>query len=78
MDHTITITIEDVKGVKEFTFHKRVKHFALYTAVAVIILLIAGAGAVFYLTGELSSIGTKKSMLEAQNVLLEQTIKKHY
>ena len=75
MDHNITITIEDVKGVKEFTFHKRVKHFALYTAVAVIILLIAGAGAVFYLTGELSSIGTKKSMLEAQNVLLEQTIK---
>ncbi|MCJ7765979.1 MAG: hypothetical protein MUP09_08585, partial [Thiovulaceae bacterium] len=75
MDHNITITVEDVKGVKEFTFHKRVKHFAFYTIGAVILLLIAGVITVFYLSRELGSIETKKSILEAQNTLLEQTIK---
>lgn len=74
MDHNITITVEDVKGVKEFTFHKRVKHFALYTAAAVILLLIGSAYTVFYLTKELGSIEAKKSILEAQNVVLEKTI----
>jgi len=74
VDHNITITVEDVKGVKEFTFHKRVKHFALYTAAAVILLLIGSAYTVFYLTKELGSIEAKKSILEAQNVVLEKTI----
>ena len=74
MDHNITITVEDVKGVKEFTFHKRVKHFALYTAAAVILMLIGSAYTVFYLTKELGSIEAKKSILEAQNVVLEKTI----
>jgi len=75
MDHNITITIEDIKGIKEFTFHKRVKHFAFYSIGAVIILLIAGAVTVFYLTRELGGIEAKKSILEAQNRVLEQTIK---
>ncbi|MCJ7765418.1 MAG: M23 family metallopeptidase, partial [Thiovulaceae bacterium] len=74
MDHNITITVEDIKGVKEFNFHKRVKHFAFYTIGAVILLLIAGVITVFYLSRELGSIETKKSILEAQNTLLEQTI----
>lgn len=74
VDHNITITVEDVKGVKEFTFHKRVKHFALYTVAAVILLLIGSAYTVFYLTKELGSIEAKKSILEAQNVVLEKTI----
>jgi len=74
MDHHINITIEDAKGVKEFTFHKRVKHFALYSAVSVIILLIVAAVVVFQLTKELGNIEAKKSMLEAQNTLLETTI----
>lgn len=75
MDHNITITVEDVKGVKEFTFHKRIKHFALYTLAAVILVLIGSVYTVFYLTKELGSIEAKKSMLEAQNVVLEKTIK---
>ena len=75
VDHNITITVEDVKGVKEFTFHKRVKHFAFYTVVAVILVLIVSVYTVFYLTKELGSIEAKKSMLEAQNVVLEKTIK---
>ena len=74
MDHNITITVEDVKGVKEFTFHKRVKHLALYTVAVVILLLIGSAYTVFYLTKELGSIEAKKSMLEAQNTVLEKTI----
>jgi murein DD-endopeptidase MepM/ murein hydrolase activator NlpD len=75
MDHNITITVEDIKGIKEFTFHKRVKHFALYSIGAVILLLIAAAVTVFYLTRELGSIEAKKGILEAQNRLLGQTIK---
>jgi murein DD-endopeptidase MepM/ murein hydrolase activator NlpD len=75
LDHNITITIEDIKGVREFTFHKRVKHFAYYSIGAVILLLIAGAVTVFYLTRELGSIEAKKSILEAQNTVLEQTMK---
>ena len=74
MDHHINITVEDAKGVKEFTFHKRVKHFALYSAVSVVILLIVAAVVVFQLTKELGNIEAKKSMLEAQNTLLESTI----
>lgn len=74
MDHNITITVEDVKGVKEFTFHKRVKHFALYTVAAVILLLIGSAYTVFYLSKALGSIEAKKRILEAQNVVLEKTI----
>lgn len=74
MDHKINITIEDAKGVKEFTFHKRVKHFALYTAISVIVLLILSVIVVFQLTKELGTIEAKKSMLEAQNSLLETTI----
>ncbi|MDA3947459.1 MAG: M23 family metallopeptidase, partial [Helicobacteraceae bacterium] len=74
MDHKINITIEDAKGVKEFTFHKRVKHFALYTVVSVIFLLILSAYVVFQLTKELGTIEAKKSLLEAQNMLLEQRI----
>ncbi|MGB5965596.1 MAG: M23 family metallopeptidase [Sulfurimonadaceae bacterium] len=75
MDHKINITIEDAKGVKEFTFHKRVKHFALYTAASVVVLLILSVYVVFQLTKELGNIEAKKSLLEAQNTLLEQTIK---
>lgn len=75
MDHKINITIEDAKGVKEFTFHKRVKHFALYTAAAVVILLILSAYVVFQLTKELGNIEAKRDLLEAQNTLLEKTIK---
>ncbi|MEE8589050.1 MAG: M23 family metallopeptidase [Sulfurimonadaceae bacterium] len=74
MDHKINITIEDAKGVKEFTFHKRVKHFALYSAISVIVLLIVSVIVVFQLTKELGNIEAKKSMLEAQNTLLETTI----
>lgn len=74
MDHHINITVEDAKGVKEFTFHKRVKHFALYSAVSVIVLLIVAAVVVFQLTKELGNIEAKKNMLEAQNTLLESTI----
>jgi murein DD-endopeptidase MepM/ murein hydrolase activator NlpD len=74
VDHNITITVEDVKGVKEFTFHKRVKHFVFYTVVVVILVLIASVYAVFHLTKELGSIEAKKSMLEAQNTVLEKTI----
>ncbi len=75
MDHKINITIEDAKGIKEFTFHKRVKHVALYSAATVVVLLILSVAVVFQLTRELGSIETKKSMLEAQNTLLEETIK---
>ena len=74
MDHKINITIEDAKGVKEFSFHKRVKHFALYTAISIVVLLILSAVVVFQLTKELGNIEAKKSMLEAQNTLLETTI----
>jgi len=74
MDHKINITIEDAKGVKEFTFHKRVKHFALYSAISVVVLLILSAVVVFQLTKELGNIEAKKSILEAQNTLLESTI----
>jgi len=74
MDHNITITVEDVKGVKEFTFHKRIKHFAFYTAVAFFLLLIGSIYMVFNLTHELGAIEAKKSVLEAQNRVLEQTI----
>ena len=75
MDHKINITIEDAKGVKEFSFHKRVKHFAFYTLAAVIVVFIIGIYIVFELTKELGNIEAKKSLLEAQNSLLEQTIK---
>ncbi len=74
MEHKINITIEDAKGVKEFTFHKRVKHFALYSALTIVILLIVSAVVVFNLTKELGMIEAKKTLLEAQNSLLEQTI----
>ncbi len=74
MDHKINITIEDAKGVKEFTFHKRVKHFALYSAISVVVLLILSAVVVFQLTKELGNIEAKKSILEAQKTLLESTI----
>ena len=74
MDHKINITIEDVNGVKEFSFHKRVKHVALYSAISVVILLILSVVVVFQLTKELGNIEAKKSMLEAQNTLLETTI----
>lgn len=74
MEHKINITIEDAKGVKEFTFHKRVKHFALYTVLTVVVLLIASAVVVFQLTKELGTIEAKKALLEAQNSVLEQTI----
>jgi len=74
MDHHINITVEDAKGVKEFTFHKRVKHFALYSAISIVVLLIVAAVVVFELTKELGNIEAKKSMLEAQNTLLESTI----
>ena len=75
MDHNINITIEDAKGVKEFSFHKRVKHFALYTLFSIILLFGVGVYVVFELTKELGNIEAKKSILEAQNTLLEQTIK---
>jgi len=75
MDHNITITVEDVKGVKEFTFHKRIKHFAFYTVLTVFLLLIGSIYMVFSLTQELGAIEGKKSVLEAQNRVLEQTIK---
>ena len=75
MDHNINITIEDAKGVKEFSFHKRVKHLAFYTIAAIIIAFIIGIYIVFELTKELGNIEAKKSLLEAQNSLLEQTIK---
>jgi len=75
MDHKINITIEDAKGVKEFSFHKRVKHFALYTVLAVIAAFIIGIYVVFELTKELGNIEAKKRLLEAQNFSLEQTIK---
>ena len=75
MDHNINITIEDAKGVKEFSFHKRVKHFAFYTIAAVVVAFIIGIYIVFELTKELGNIEAKKSLLEAQNSLLEKTIK---
>ena len=75
MEHKINITVEDAKGVKEFTFHKRVKHFAIYTALSVVLLLILSVVIVFQLTKELGTIEAKKSMLEAQNVVLEQSTK---
>lgn len=75
MDHKINITIEDASGVKEFTFHKRVKHFAFYTIATVIVLLMLSAYAVFHLTRELGNIEAKKELLEAQNGLLEVTIR---
>jgi len=75
MDHQINITIEDAKGLKEFSFHKRVKHFAFY----VILAVIAGFGFSIYfafeLTKELGNIEAKKSILEAQIPMLEQTVK---
>ncbi len=74
MDHKINITIEDAKGVKEFSFHKRVKHVALYSAISIVILLIVATVVVFQLTKELGNIEAKKSMLEAENTLLENTI----
>lgn len=74
MEHKINITVEDAKGVKEFSFHKRVKHFAFYTIVAIIIAFIAGIYVVFELTKELGNIEAKKTLLEAQNTLLEQRI----
>jgi murein DD-endopeptidase MepM/ murein hydrolase activator NlpD len=74
VDHKINITIEDVNGVKEFSFHKRVKHVALYSAISVVALLVLSVVVVFQLTKELGNIETKKSMLEAQNTLLETTI----
>ncbi len=75
MEHRINITVEDAKGVKEFTFHKRVKHFAFYSAATVVVVLIASLYFVFHLTKELGTIETKKSLLEAQNAVLEQTIR---
>ena len=75
MEHKINITIEDAKGVKEFSFHKRVKHFAFYTIAAVVVLLILSAYVVLSLSKELGTIETKKDLLEAQNSLLTQTIK---
>ena len=74
MEHKINITVEDAKGVKEFSFHKRVKHFAFYTIVAIIIAFIVGIYVVFELTKELGNIEAKKALLEAQNTLLEQRI----
>lgn len=74
MEHKVNITIEDAKGVKEFTFHKRVKHFAFYTAVSIVILLIISVYSVFHLSGELGTIEAKKNVLEAQNKVLEKTI----
>ena len=75
MDHQINITVEDAKGVKEFSFHKRVKHFAVYTILAVIAGFGFTAYFAFELTKELGNIEAKKSILEAQISLLEQTIK---
>ncbi len=75
MEHKINITIEDAKGVKEFSFHKRVKHFAFYTIAMVVILLILSAYAVLSLSKELGTIEAKKDLLEAQNSLMGQTIK---
>ena len=64
MDHQINITIEDAKGLKEFSFHKRVKHFALYLVLSV----IAGFGFSIYfafeLTKELGNIEAKKAFLK--------------
>ena len=75
MDHQINITVEDAKGVKEFSFHKRIKHFAFYTVLAVIAGLGFSIYFAFELTKELGNIEAKKSILEAQITLLEQTIK---
>ncbi len=75
MEHKINITIEDAKGVKEFSFHKRVKHFAFYTIILIIIAFVTGTYVVFELTKELGNIEAKKSLLEAQNGVLEKTIK---
>ena len=75
MDHNINITIEDAKGVKEFSFHKRVKHLAFYIIASILIVFIVGIYVVFALTKELGSIEAKKSLLEAQNSLLEKRIK---
>ena len=75
MEHKINITIEDAKGVKEFSFHQRVKHFALYTIVAIVVAFTLGIYIVFELTKELGNIEAKKTLLEAQNSLLEKTIK---
>ena len=75
MEHKINITIEDAKGVKEFTFHKRVKHFAFYTVAAVVVSLIISAYVVFSLTKELGTIEATKNLLEAKNTQLNQTIK---
>ena len=75
MDHKINITIEDANGVKEFSFHKRIKHFAFYSISIVIILLLLSAYTVFYLTKELGMIESKRDLLQVQNQTLEQTIK---
>jgi len=75
MEHKINITIEDAKGVKEFSFHKRIKHFALYTILAIVISFVIGVYTLFELTKELGNIEAKKSLLAAQNGVLEQTIK---
>ena len=75
MDHNISITIEDAKGIKEFSFHKRVKHFAFYTILLIILFFLVGIYVVFELTKELGNIEAKKSILEAQKTRLEQTIK---
>ncbi len=75
MDHQINITIEDAKGLKEFSFHKRVKHFAFYVIFTVIVGFGFSIYFAFELTKELGNIEAKKSILEAQIPLLEQTIK---
>jgi len=75
MDHNITITIEDAKGIKEFTFHRRIRHFVLYAAITVVLLLIASSYAIFHLSKALDSIELKKGLLAAENLVLERTIK---
>ncbi len=72
MQNFFTIIIRDESGVKQFTLHRHIKHVAVYSVIALFVLIIGGLASAIYLNGEVNTLTKKKFALQEKSAALEK------
>ncbi|MCJ7765981.1 MAG: M23 family metallopeptidase [Thiovulaceae bacterium] len=67
MNNRFTVTIHDLKGVKQYNLHQIIKRVLLYVVMGILSLIMIGVGIIFFLGSSLENIEVKKTDLEQRN-----------
>jgi len=69
-----SITISDVHGSRDYTFNQLMRKFALYSIIFILFVMLASAGAIWWLTKETNELEQKRAeaQIEHQKMLAQK------